>query len=745
MLISVGGFSISLAVVLLLLSFVRGEKQYDRSIPDLDHIYRVIHTQNGAYVPEKARDIIESGFPQVLAATKVCRGMDPVIWKEDNHRVSIIHTDNSFFKVFSTTFIKGNRENVFEDPNQAVLTRSCAKRIFGDADPIGEILNVSHKTDVRVAAIIEDLPEKSSLRAEMFCSTDLKIRYSRSGYNGKDYYLYKTFLKLMPDSKSRVLEEEISSAIDPHDMEWLEGEYLLQPFREVYFDTSIPHDDLVHANVKLIRLLSWLALVILLLSVFNYINLTIAQGTSRLREFGIKQVFGADRLHLVSQFLREASYQIMMALLLSFILTVLVKPMLSKILGKEIHVLQILHEPLTLILVLGGMITIVILSGLYPALSILRLQPRLMLLKQLSGVRESFDIRRLLTIVQFAAMITLIICLVTLIKQIRYVQHKNLGYNTELLVRIAVHWRIKENVPALLDEILRLAAVESVCASHGTPGSIWNYSSDEGLAASHISSDHRFIQTFQLELIHGRNIHEGEETNVCLINQTMLEATGGWDSVENRKIFGSEVVGVIGDFHFKNLYEPIGNLQIINERDVSHLTVRFHNGDVSQSMKSIRRIFEKNAPGFTFQYEFYDEWLDAMYKQEEKRAQSIRLLSIIAILLSCMGLFGMAEFSTRNRIREIGIRKVNGAGTFSILRLLNMDFLKWVAIGIVLGIPLGWYFMNRWLTGFAYRTSLDWWIFGLAAVTSIGVAILTISWHTWRAARANPVESLRYE
>ncbi|KPL14770.1 MAG: hypothetical protein AMS26_09495 [Bacteroides sp. SM23_62] len=508
----------------------------------------------------------------------------------------------------------------------------------------------------------------------------------------------------------------------------------------------MPQDNLIHANVKLIRLLSWLSLVILFLSVFNYINLTIAQSTGRLHELGVKQVFGADRLHLIFQFLREAFYQVLLALVLSLVLIILLRPVLSKILGKDMLVSQLLYEPVTLLLVLAGLMVIAMLSGIYPAVAILKLQPRLMLLKQVVSIRESFDIRRVLTVIQLTAMVTLIICLLTLLKQVKYVQQKDLGYNTELLVRIAVHWRIKNNVPALVEEISKLASVKNICATHGTPGAIWNYSSNEGLEASQIASDHRFIHTFQLDILHGRNIREGEETNVSLINQTMLEDVGGWDSVENRSIFGSEVVGVIGDFHFKDLYETIGNLQIRNEKDVSHLNIRFHQGvNISGSIDRIRKIFEKKAPGFAFTYEFYDEWLASHYRQEEKRAQSIRLLSIFAVMLSCMGLFGMAEFSTRSRIREIGIRKVHGASTFDILRLLNTDFLKWVMSGIVLGIPLGWYFMNHWLERFAYRTSLDWWIFALAATASILVTILTVSWQTWRAARSNPVESLRYE
>ncbi len=323
--ISIGGFSISLSVVILLLSFIRAEKQYDRSIKDLDQIYRIIHSQNAASVPEQARIKLEVDFPQVLAATNVNIAIDPVLWNKENHQVNIIHTDSGFFKVFSAVFVKGNRKDIFKDPYQAVLTESCARQIFGDKDPIGEMLNVSHKENVQVVAIIEDLPEKSSLKGEMFCSTDLKIRYSRSGYNGKEVYLYKFFLKLTPDSKAGELESGFSSAIDLYDMEWLEGKYKLQPFKEVYFDVSIPHDNLSHANVKLLRLLSWLALIILLLAVFNYINLAIAQSTGRLHELGVKQVFGAERFHLIAQFLREAFYQILLALVLSLFFTPCIK------------------------------------------------------------------------------------------------------------------------------------------------------------------------------------------------------------------------------------------------------------------------------------------------------------------------------------------------------------------------------------------------------------------------------------
>jgi putative ABC transport system permease protein len=519
----------------------------------------------------------------------------------------------------------------------------------------------------------------------------------------------------------------------------------MQPFKEVYFDISTPYDNLSHANVKLIRLLGWLALVILFLAVFNYINLAIAQSTGRLHELGVKQVFGADRSFLIRQFINEAFIQVFIALILGFFIAILLNPLISSILDKEIRIMMIMEDPLTLLLVLGGLLLIAMGSGFYPALAILRLQPKQLLLNQVLTIRRSFDIRRLLTIVQFTAMVALIISLITLVKQVRYVQDKDMGYDTELLVRIPVHYRIRDRVPALLEEISKMAVVKNVCASHGTPGAIWNYSSDDNISVSHISSNYRFVETFGLSLLYGRNFFEAESTMVSLINETMMKDQGGWDSVENRNYFGSTVVGVVEDFHYKDLYSPIENLQIRNEPDVSHLCIRFYPGDIAVAIRQVQEVFRQTAPGFAFSYEFYDEWLDAKYKQEEKRASSIRLLSIIAVLLSCMGLFGMAEFSTRARTREIGIRKVNGAGVGHIIGLLNLGFLKWVGPGILAGIPIGWYFMKKWLSGFAYRTSLDWWIFAMAAAVSLAVAVLTVSWQTWRTARKNPVESLRYE
>jgi len=742
--ISIGGFSLSLAVVVLLLSFIRSEKQYDRSFPEVDHIYRILTNDHTAFVPEQARDKLLEEFPQVSAATKVALSPAPVLYEKQNYELRVVHTDSGFFRVFSLEVIEGQREGFFRDPHQAVLTRSAARKIFGDSSPIGKILNVSHNYDLEVVAVVEDFPEKSSLQGELFCSAELRISYSLTSTGEKEAYLYNIFLKFHPEQGPQALQDTLTALIHPY-LDWYEGrEYTLSPFREAYFDIQT-RDGLSHANVKLLRLLGWLSLIILVLSVFNYINLTIAQSTGRLHEMGIKQVFGADRSWLIRQFIQEAFFQVVLALLLAFLLAILLKPALGNILGKDIDLGMIGKDPLTILLVLAGMPLIAIVSGIYPALVILRLQPREMLFRQVGLARRSFDIRRMLTIVQFTVLVALMISVITLARQLRYVQDKDLGYSTELLVRAMVHYRIQDKVPAMMEEISSLAAVKSCCASTGTPGAIWSSSSDDNVRTSQISADYRFLETFELDLTYGRNFFPAESTDVCLVNESLLNDLGGWDSAENREVFGSQVVGAFRDFHFEDLYTPMGNLQIKNEPDVSHLCIRFYPGNINQAIASVEQVFKKHAPDYAFNYEFYDDWMQAKYLQEEKRSQSIRLLSLFAILLSCMGLFGMAQYTARRRLREIGIRKVNGAGELQVLWLLNLGFLKWILPGIVMGIPLGWYFMQKWLAGFAYHTRLYWWIFGLAALAALAVAVLTVSWQSWQAARRNPAEVLHYE
>ncbi len=743
--ITIGGFSISLTVVLILLAFIISEKGYDKDYPGVENIYRMATSTNGARVPAKARALLEDSYPEIEAATNYHISNDELVYDNKNYRVDIVSTDESFFRVFSIDFIKGSAEGIFDDTHHAVITERCARRIFGDEDPVGKIVNVSHREDLIIVAIVKDFPDKTCLHGALFCSSELKIRYSRSGHNGVYVYLYKMFVRLVPGTDPSSLSERVSPEIQKF-MDWIEIDYYLEKFTDVYFNPDVVYDDLNHANLKLIKLLTALSLVILLLSVFNYVNLSIAESMKRLHEYGVRQVFGANRLQLVWQFFIEAFLKIFLSLVVAFFLAIPVKRLLIEILGKEIDMSAIFGSFPAIVLMLISLFILSSFSAVYISFIILKVQPRLLLIKQTSQLRDSFFTRQVMIVLQFVATILLIISLITIRKQVNYVRNKDLGYNTELLVRIPVHFKLKSKLQVILDEIRQVSQVKSACFSHGTPGAIYSYSNTDELEdVSQIASDYAFVPTFGLEIVYGRNFFPKEKDSVCLINEMLLANLGGWDSAENRIIFGNRIVGVVSDFNHKDLYQPINNLMIENIPDLSHINIRFNPCDLSEAMEAIRKVFERTAGGFSFDYQFYDDWLDSLYRQEEKRAEAIRFLSLLAIILSCLGLFGLAEYSTKRRTREIGIRKVNGARSLRIMSRLNFDFLKWLIVAAIIACPVAWYIMNRWLDNFAYRTRLSWWIFVLAGLVTLMVGLLTISVLTWRAANRNPAEVLRYE
>jgi putative ABC transport system permease protein len=336
-------------------------------------------------------------------------------------------------------------------------------------------------------------------------------------------------------------------------------------------------------------------------------------------------------------------------------------------------------------------------------------------------------------------------------RQVKYAKNLDFGFETEQLIKIPVHWKAADKVDVLKERLNSFPGVESSCFTHGTPGGIYSYSqSDEQNKTnelgkvSNISSDYSFVETFGLKILEGRNFYEGDKNNVCLINKTAMQQAG-WESFEGKQMFGFEVVGLLNDFHYESLYNKIGALMVTNQRDVSHFNIRIRPENMSHTLLDIEKGFKEVLPDYEFSFQFYDDYLDSMYQQEEKRADSIRVIVIIAILISCVGLIGLVEFSTKRRIKEIGIRKVNGARISEIMAMLNKDFVKWVAIAFVIATPIAYYTMNKWLESFAYKTELSWWIFALAGLLALGIALLTVSFQSWKAATRNPVEALRYE
>jgi putative ABC transport system permease protein len=748
--ITIGSFAVSIAVIILLTSFLVSEFGYDSHLKNANRIYRIKASKNEASVPEQSRDLILNNIPGIEAVSNFMTGNEPVVYNETNFSANVINSDEGLFSILPIEFVLGNPKGVFGDKKNVVITESLSKRIFGNENPIGKTLNISYKEDVQVSAVIKDFPEKSTLSGDMICSADLKLRFSRSCFNDNCTYFYKLLVLLKPG----VSDEAVSSKLTPlipkfYDKD--DNEYSLIPYKNAYFDTSLRNDNLVHANVKLVHLLIWLTVLLLILAVFNYINLSVAHNTNRLKEFGIKQTLGARNLNVFIQFIGEAFFTTLAASFAALMIAFLMQPLFVKLFGKDFPVFGIFSSPGLILVCLATLVGISIISATYPAWVATKVQAKDLLQKKGTAKAGGFDLRKSLNIAQFAASIVILVSLMVITRQVKYVKNLDFGFETGQLIKIPVHWKAADKIDVLKERLNSIPGVESSCFTHGTPGEIYSYNqSDEQNKTnelgkvSNISSDYSFVETFGLKILEGRNFYEGDKNNFCLINKTAMQQAG-WESFEGKQMFGFDVVGLFDDFHYENLYNKIGALMITNARNVSHFNVRIRPQNMAQTLQDVEKGFKEVLPDYGFSFQFYDDYLDSMYQQEEKRADSIRVIAIIAILISCVGLIGLVEFSTKRRIKEIGIRKVNGARISEVLVMLNKDFVKWVAIAFVIATPIAYYAMNKWLESFAYKTALSWWIFALAGLLALGIALLTVSWQSWRAATRNPVEALRYE
>lgn len=742
--ITIGSFGVSIAILILLTSFIVSEFSYDSHLKDVESIFR-LQKKDNSLVPEQSKELLLDQLPEIELIMNYMINSEPLVFDGSNYKAETIHTDESFFSIFPIQFIAGSPYQIFDNQKHAIITESLAKRIFGEVDPIGKIITVSHKEDLIIKAIIEDFPEKSTLSGELICSKDLRILSSYSCHDNDCTYYCNAIVKLHSGDNYQSINKKISNVINENiDDEREQGKYLLTPYKNIYFDTSI-RDGLKHANIQLIKLIGWLSIILLLLSVFNYINLSIAQNTGRLGEFGVKKTLGASRSNIISQFVFESFLKIIISTLLAVVLASLLYPLFSELFGKAFNHMEFLFSWKLCLAFVIFLIMLSIVTATYPALMATSLQPKNLIINNTNSLSGALKIRRSLNILQFVASIIVLISLITINRQIDFVKATKLGFNSEQLVNIPIHYKAADKAHILKNVIKDIPGVKEACVSHGIPGSIRNMSANQEFGSIDVlSSDYSFVPTFELNIIKGRNMFEDEKERVCLINESAFKKTG-WDSFENKTLFSAKVVGVIEDIHFKDLYHSISPLMITNGKSVSNVTIRLYPQNLSQTIEDIEKAFNNLLPDHGFSFQFYDDYLDAMYRQEEERARAIQIMTIVTIFISCIGLIGLVEFTTKKRIKEIGIRKVNGARIYEILTMLNKGIIVWILIAFVVACPIAWYVMNQWLQKFAYKTELSWWIFPLAGLITVGFALVAVSWQSWKAATRNPVEALRYE
>jgi putative ABC transport system permease protein len=752
-LITIAGFSISISMALVLIAFLIKEFSIDSEYPRISNIYRVFANGNNASVREDFRESFIANYPDIDDACRYNSYTTNVTSEDVPFSGQMIVTDNSFFNIFSSQFILGEFNTALANLNDVVLTESFAKKIFGSENPLGKTLVAEYREPLVVTAVIKDFSSTSSIRGDFLTNSKLKIIYEGSSDGqGNNVNYFRLFLLLKNRENNSGLEERLTKNFSS--IEYKVGYKInrinLVPFKESYFMQGIERSQTLHANLKLIKVLSVISLIIILLAVFNYINLTTATHSDRLKEIGIKKTIGASRIQIFTQFMVEAFLVCIVSFLLAIQLSAFWVPFFEEFLDSKIELSTLFQSFRSGWLVLG-IFVISFISGIYPALSISRRKPIDILNKNDSGKNSSFGLRAVLNIIQYTVSVSLIITLIILSKQIDFVRSKDFGFDTNRLLRVDVHWQLFNKAKAIRDRLLTDPSISDVCFSHGTPGSIYLTSSWDGLESKDIivnelNVDTSFLKVFRIPVIMGRELRPSDFNKVCYINETAFKLTG-WKTFLGEKYHGSEIIGIVKDFHFANMYNKIGPLviPISSEMGISHLTVRVNPGNLQRVINTLKATWKEICPGHELKYQFYDEWLNSMYKGEERLVSSIRLSAILAILISCLGILGLAEYTIKRRTKEIGLRKVNGATILNIIILLNTNFFKWVLIGFAIACPVTYFIMRKWLENFAYKTVLSWWIFALAGIIALGIALLTVSWQSWRAATRNPVEALRYE
>lgn len=763
--INVLGFAFGLSVCMGITLFLVQEISFDRFNENYKTIIRLNDSKrNFSKLDYRVKDIIVENFPQVTNACLFQRIGRPVAVKVKDQGYyidDIMSVDNHFFDLFTIRFKSGNPNKPFDNNNSAIITASTAEMLFGSTDVLGEEIVLGEES-VFISGVIQNFPTTSSISAGLIVNAENeRFKFSVSMQNSDDLITYRwpfeIFLQVRQDVNPRELIENINSQIQILNPYVEEVDFIR--LKNLYlFDTAVGSGT-KKGNPELLKILAAIAIIILLLAVINYVNLTISQQIKKNKDVGIRKTIGAKRNEIVSQLLFESILITAISFVVGLFFLVLMLPYYNSIFSSSLNP-EIIFSVLGVLVMALVVLVIGIASGIGPALLLTRVSP----VKALSGnftIRNTkFSLRNLLTVFQFAVSIVLIFCVMIVYKQVHYVKHTNPGFAAEHLMHLSIPrmpMLSDAKMQTLLDELRKSPFVSHVSPSNGVPGKV-NYrmgtnmeNSDKNFNAPALIVDTSFLETFKLNVTKGRNLQPGDYGRVCFINEAAYKHFE-FENLDGKRFNnfskdGFEIIGVVNDFHFGSLHSMIDPIFIIVSPNlqVSAINIRFDGKNIASVMDYIKSTWRQVMPDSPLKYSFFDEWFASMYQKEERFAKTIALFALLAVAISCIGILGLAIFMSEQKTKQIGIRKVNGATTWQVMLMLNIDFVKWVAIAFVIATPIAYFAMDKWLQNFAYRTQLSWWVFALAGLLALVIALLTVSWQSWLAARRNPVEALRYE
>ena len=785
--INMAGLAVGMAGCLLIVLFVQDELNYERFHDNADRIVRLVEDQvQGDRVGRLATTYtplapaLTTEFPAVEAAVRfypypvLVRYGDAKKFQEDH----FVLADSTVFDVFSFRLIRGEADAALAQPFTVVLTASTARKYFDDADPIGQVLTVRDddgERDYTVTGVVEDAPRNSHLQFDMLASySSSRIfapwMHSRGNWDWPPIYTYA----LLADGADPAALEAQLPALAQKYMGERRSSYrtlLLEPLTRIRLFSQRENEPSPTSDITYVSIFSLIAFFILLIACINFMNLATARAANRAREVGMRKVLGAQRTQLIRQFLSESILLAMLAMVLAIVLIELLLPALNAVSGKALTTASLFHWTTPLAL-LAMVLFVGVLAGSYPAFYLSASRP----IRSLRGAKErggsaAATLRKGLVVFQFAVSIVLIVGTTIIFRQLDYIQNQRLGFDKEHVVVVPLRDQADQiNSAALKQQWQQIPNVLSVAATSGVPGiasglhDFWVFPDNtrqDSLELMTLTVDHDFVETLGLDLLAGRDFSEDfptDATEAFLINESAAKKLGWTDPIGQEFTLRyyvydaimkrGAVIGLVRDFQYHSLHRAIDPtvLHIVTASYYSdYITARIGPRDVPKTLARMAERWQSFNADRPFEYVFLDETFDALYRAEERLGRLFGYFSILAILIACLGLFGLAAFTAEQRTKEIGVRKVMGATVGGIVMLLSKDLLKLIAVAFVVGAPLAYVAMNQWLLGFADRVALSWPIFLTAGLAALGIAWLTVGYHALKAALADPVTALRYE
>ncbi len=788
--INVGGLALGLSCFILIALYIADELSYDRYNEKADRIFRInsdIRFGGTDLIMAVSADpmgaTLKKDYPQVEEYTRFYNSDGAKLIKNGYEYIPegrVTHADSTLFKVFTLPSILGNTATALNDPNTVVITESAARKYFGSvSNALGNTLETDEENGLyKVTAIIKDVPHNSHFNYDFFFSMD-NVDYNFGNFLSHNFHTYivlkpgedyKEFSKKFPEVIDKYVLPQAKEYMNIASMADFERsgnnlEYSLTPLTDIHLHSSRSVEMGVNGNIQYVYIFAAAALFILLIACINFMNLSTARSAGRAKEVGMRKVLGTEKKALVGQFLLESTLMACFAMFLAIGITWLTMSWFNTIAGKEMVIGTLLQTPYLLVLILlpflvGG------LAGVYPAFFLSSFQPVIVLKGKQNATVKKSNFRNILVIFQFTTSIILVIGTVIIYQQLHHIQTSKIGFDKEQVLVVdnpGLNWEKRESIK---NEIGKLSDVKSASFAGFLP--VENSSrtdntfsteavanTDNAFNMQNWSIDYNYIPTLGMEIIKGRNFSPdfGTDSTAIIINETTANLLEPEDPI-GKKLYSRDesgltqeysIIGVVKNFNYESLRKNIGPLSFRLRNNSWASAYRINATDIKSLLQTIEATYKDYAPGMPFNYQFLDEAFDNMYRQEQRVGKVAFSFAVLAIVIACLGLFGLATYMAEQRTREIGIRKVLGASATNVVSMLSVDFLRLVLFSFVIAAPVAWWIMHKWLEDFAFRISMGWWIFIVTGALALILALLTVSYQALKAANANPVKSLRTE